>query len=117
MPQWDSNWPCQPLVDSIAVSFEDNVAKFEPEVGDAFTRPRYSAGRMIIAGTLPFPTTQIGEFRAWFRDDLARGSIKFDMQCWITHETKSFKFTTNPTFQRSASGIYLVSMTIARKDD
>ncbi|MEL6100481.1 MAG: hypothetical protein AAFR68_04100 [Pseudomonadota bacterium] len=80
---------------------QGNLVSFSPEIGPPLQRSRTSIAPELWDVTLvPQNVAQYQEFLAWFRDDIANGSLAFDFPHPATRITSEWRMMpSNPPFR------------------
>lgn len=93
MPAWPGFMP-EPIFDSISEGAPIGGAiRTQMEVGPVKQRPRSTAVVYPLTFSVePLKAADIGAFRNFFVNDLAMGSLSFEMDHPVTDEPSNFRF-------------------------
>lgn len=92
MKYWPFSNPFVPLLQSTGAPVDQRAA-FSPELGAPITRPRTTVRVEAWNLAVHFRDySKYTEFEAWFRDDLAQGSLPFVWRHPIREDIVRFKF-------------------------
>jgi hypothetical protein len=112
---WPSTLPCRFVV-GVTAAPQDNAIRFQPDVGDQKVRRRYTGSLVDLSGSLTLSGNQGATFDAFYRDDLADGSLPFRMMDPLTYGTRTFRFAEPPQWTEVRPGVWSISCKIRRID-
>lgn len=95
MPTWPASLPQCPVL-PVQETPQNNVAAFQPFVGDAKTRRRSTANGAMLGATFAILRSQLATFDVFYGDDLKDGALAFDWRHPVTGVTQSWKFEAPP---------------------
>jgi hypothetical protein len=87
-----STLPQVPLVDGYQTTAQPNKVMFQPEVGEAKTRPRGTARGKPLACTFLYTTDEVAIFEAFFEEDLSDGNVRMAWTDPLRGDLADWKF-------------------------
>jgi hypothetical protein len=115
MPAWPGGIPAAPLLGSLAVQNDDNVLRFQSDVGTPIRRSRYTAQSQRHSFSLILSTAQLATFDYFYKTTLGNGVTSFDFNDPITGVSASFSFAEPYSVQSMAvNGYYVVSVSLIK---
>ena len=76
---WPESLPCQPEQGTWQETLQSDVVRFQPEAGPPLMRRRGTVQTALSSCTFVFTKAQAIIFRAWYRNDLKGGSLRFSL--------------------------------------
>jgi hypothetical protein len=114
--RWPTTLPCQPVLGSLTITPEPNVAEFKPDVGGPIRRQRYTSQRYIYSGTLQCTPEQKRILDEFYRVNTRAGSLTFLMKDWDEpSQERSFTFEQAPSFPRTIGQVWMVPVVLGRE--
>lgn len=118
MAVWPAEFPQVPLLNGFSDQPGDGSIRNEPDYGPPLTRRRTSATiRQIQCEVVPFTLTSKDALDAWFKTDLAEGSLPFTWAKLSEHTgggAGEFRFTGPPQYSPLGLGRWRASLTLIR---
>lgn len=114
MATWPVSLPAAPLLGGIEAEDQDNVIRFEPDVGEAMARQRSTAVPVRMTVEFKLTEAQRATLMAFYRTDCAYGSVEFTWTDPEDGETASFMFLGSPKRGHQTKGAWRVSCTLLR---
>lgn len=102
MPTWPISLPQAPLLAGFEFSPQGNVASFGTEVGPPKARRRSTARVRLLPFNAHMTDAQLEDFLEFFEDDLADGTLPFDLTDPVSGGTRSFRFDPKAPYSSSA---------------
>jgi hypothetical protein len=106
---WPSILPCYPLSGTYSAEYQENITRFQPEVGPSKSRRRYTSSIKVIDATFKFTKEQMIEFDRFYFDRLKDGSLPFEMRDPLIHRFYYYAFEETPRVDQVAT-VYQVSV-------
>lgn len=107
-------WPGTITQNMLAGSYSEkpdrNVASFAPEVGPSIDRRRTSIASSQISFQSRYSSAEKALFDAFYRDDLADGTLVLTRKNPKSGATITCKFSEAPSFSDLSPGYYLASL-------
>lgn len=118
MPAWPLSLPTEALAGSHAVTFDSNVAAFQPEVGDSIERRRYSGEWETHSFAMILTTAQLDTLKVFRRVSCVSGTLSFTGPL-LDGIVRTWKFAGEPPAPQDAPGgeFYRVQLTLRRQAD
>lgn len=114
MAVWPVTITQYPLIGTLTITPEPNVAEFKPDVGSPIRRKRYTAKRYIISADMLLQGAQRLTLDDFFTTDCEDGALTFTMTDWVLGTTKTFEWLSPPSFIHMFELNYRVSLQLAR---
>lgn len=119
MPVWPSSLPTKAIAGSHSITYDDNVAAFEPDVGDSIERQRYTASWETHVFQMAMTADQKATLEQFRKLNCVAGTVSFD-GALIDGVTRSWRFVRSqppqPTNIRGGTA-YMVQLTLRRRSD
>lgn len=93
---WQTDFPCYPLEGTWTEKDQDNVVRFQPEVGNSKSRRRFTASGSTATGSWKFSKSQWVSFQAWWKTGILDGSLPFLMKHPISDDMIYWTFEEPP---------------------
>lgn len=106
-PVWPASLPQSAFVDNFSESVEDSQVEFPVEVGPPKRRRRISSPQRLVEHNLVLSAAQRTDMLEFYEDDLANGTLYFDMVhpidggaavTWAFREPPTFQLISGTTF-------------------
>ena len=115
MAVWPGGLPTAPLLGSLAVAIDDNVLRYETDVGTPIRRARYTAQSQRHSFSMILTTVQLVALDYFYKTTLGSGVLSFDFTDPITGATASFSFAEPYSIQSMAvNGNFAVSFSLIK---
>jgi hypothetical protein len=114
MPTWPATLPAAPATSGWQETPEDNVARFQPDVGPPKLRRRYTGSGSKVSARFLMTTDQCADLDDFFRGDLADGSLPFTWAHPVTGASLTWVFEGPPSYEASDYGLFNVSVQLRR---
>ena len=116
-PLWPAALPQFPLAGSLQRQVQDGVLRFQPDVGQALRRARWSGDSRTYSFAMVMDATQMAIFESFYFTTLKSGALDFD---WIdpatgTHATFSFTAPWQEQEMGLAKPYFKVGISLQRK--
>ncbi len=98
MTDWPAELPAYLLRDGYSESRQEGTVRSNMDQGAAKIRGRYTATVLNITGTVQLTLEQTSVLDAFYRDDIARGSLPFNWFHPRTREAVSMRLVKAPTY-------------------
>lgn len=96
IPQWPENiLPYEPTMTTYSLVHQDDNARTAMDTGPQRVRRRYTDTTHLVAVEWHWTALQFEYFRAFYEDDLQKGSLWFDVNIFTgsEYQTKRVRFT------------------------
>lgn len=95
-PVWPEDLPAAPLADGFQETWPDTTLRSQVDVGPAKTRRRSTAGIGKLTLAYYLTPAQCAVLKDFYQNDLAGGSLRFDMPHPVTGDSITCRFTRPP---------------------
>lgn len=109
---WRNSIPHAHIFGSLSGQPQDNVYRFQPEVGKHITQPMTSGTLEAMSFVVPMTLNQYQEFKDMWATDLKFGSMNFTLQHPQDGTTKTFSFVEPYTWAQITPNKYHVGMSL-----
>jgi hypothetical protein len=113
---WPEGLPFTPLKQGFEATDQDNLARFDPDVGEPMVRAMSTAASREYTVVFPFTAMQRDSFMAFWRETLGRGAVPFvaphDPE--TGEEDVIMLFTSPPKRSAVAGGRWRVAIAMMR---
>lgn len=108
---WPAELPQKFLAEGYSRAAANNLLRSSADIGPGKTRRRSSAGPQPLSGNLSMKSAQLETFKAFFKNDLKDGALRFN---WIDPDDGvtpvEMRFTREPSWVKSSVSRWVVSM-------
>jgi hypothetical protein len=103
---WPGTLPTRPLRDGFGAQRQDNKQVFQPEVGDAIVRKRYTAGLRDFTASFDLSATQRAALDTLHDTTLGEGALPFTWTDPLTGDSATFRFLKPPKYASLGGGYW-----------
>lgn len=113
MTTWPVTLPSSPQINSLSGGPVDDILRTANDAGPSIKRNRFTGVVYKYQFTLMMSLAQLNILHDFWRDDIGKGSMKFDFPDPVFGTTREFSFSAGWTIQSIAAvDYYLVPMSI-----
>lgn len=112
---WPAELPQCPPVDRRQYQPEDNIARFEPDIGPDLIYPRATAMGAIATFTFIVTRAQLQLFDYWYRNQLVGGARRFRLRDPVLDDPAAeWQMTGPPTYTPLTSNMQELTVQLKR---
>jgi len=115
MPTWPGTLPQSALINDYTESLEDNLSRFQPEVGPPKLRRRSSIFTTSVGFSMLLTSAQLATLETFYKTTLEDGALSFTTNDFRDETpTTEYTFTSPYTFNSVSNDIFVVSFSMRR---
>jgi len=112
MASWPAGIPQKFDQDQFSYKPEDNLIRSDMEMGPEKTRPRFTASRTFISGSMEMTVAEWTTLLSFYESTLVYGSLEFDWSDPVDGTNASFRFREPPGIVSTRGDLFTVSINV-----